>query len=40
MLGIPLRYLAKHPMSFADLAVDPVGLWMNIVDVYVAKREQ
>ncbi len=40
MLGIPLHYLARHPLSVADLAVDPVELWMNMVDVYVAEREQ
>lgn len=40
MLGIPLRYLARHPLSVAELAVDPVEVWMNIVDVYVAEREQ
>jgi hypothetical protein len=39
LLGIPLRYLARHPLSVADLAVDPVQVWMNLVDVYVAERE-
>jgi hypothetical protein len=40
MLGIPLRYLARHPLAVADLAVDPLEVWMNMVDVYVAEREQ
>lgn len=39
MLGIPVRYLARHPLSVAELAIDPVELWMNMVDVYVAERE-
>jgi len=40
MLGIPLRYLAKHPLSVAGLAADPVQLWTNARDVYIAQREQ
>jgi hypothetical protein len=41
MLGIPLRYLLKHPvMGLADLATDPLEIWTTIYDVYVAQREQ
>ncbi len=40
MLGIPLRYLLKHPSAIAKLAADPLGAWTRIQDVYVAKREQ
>jgi hypothetical protein len=41
VLGIPLRYLAKHPViGVADLAADPVQIWITIHDVYVAEHEQ
>jgi hypothetical protein len=40
MLGIPLRYLLRHPLSVADLAADPLQVLTNISDVYVAQREQ
>src|SRR5580692_3363443 len=40
MLGIPLRYLLRHPLSVADLAGDPLQVLTNISDVYVAQREQ
>jgi hypothetical protein len=41
MLGIPLRYLLKHPVSaVADLAADPFEIWTTIHDAYVAQREQ
>jgi hypothetical protein len=41
MLGIPLRYLLKHPViAVADLATDPLEIWTTIHDSYVAQREQ
>jgi hypothetical protein len=40
MLGIPLRYLLRHPLSLADLAADPLQVLTNIGDIYVAQREQ
>jgi hypothetical protein len=41
MLGIPLRYLLKHPVTaMADLAADPLQIWTTIQDVYVAERER
>ncbi|WP_158750836.1 class I SAM-dependent methyltransferase [Acidobacterium sp. S8] len=41
MLGIPLRYLVKHPVSgVADLAADPLQIWTTVHDTYVAQREQ
>src|SRR5712672_2164822 len=41
MLGIPLRYLLKHPViAIADLAADPLEIWTTIHDSYVARREQ
>jgi hypothetical protein len=41
MLGIPLRYLLKHPIvAMADLAADPLEIWTTIHDAYVAQREQ
>ena len=40
MLGIPVRYFLKHPVtSLADVAADPLQLWMTIQDEYAAKRE-
>lgn len=40
MLGIPLRYLLKHPVAgLADLAADPLQVWTTIQDAYVAQRE-
>jgi hypothetical protein len=41
MLGIPLRYLLKHPVTgLADLAADPIEVWTTMIDSYVAQREQ
>ena len=40
MLGIPVRYLLKHPLAAAELAVDPLQTWTTIQDVYAAEREQ
>ncbi len=41
MLGIPLRYLLKHPiMAVKDLAADPLEIWATMQDTYVAEREQ
>lgn len=41
MLGIPLRYLLKHPLAgFADLMADPTEVWTTIRDTHVAAREQ
>jgi hypothetical protein len=37
MLGIPLRYLLKHPViSVADLAADPVEIWTTSADLRIA----
>ena len=41
MLGIPIRYLLKHPVTGAtDLLADPREIWTTMLDSYVAKREQ
>lgn len=41
MLGIPLRYLLKHPLvALTDLAADPLEVFTTIHDSYVAQREQ
>jgi hypothetical protein len=41
MLGIPLRYVLKHPLiAVTDLAADPLEIWTTIHDGYVAQREQ
>ena len=40
MLGIPVRYFLKHPVTtVADVAADPLQLWMTIHDEYAAQRE-
>ena len=40
MLGIPLRYLLKHPVAgVTDLATDPVQVWSTLQDSYIAQRE-
>ena len=40
MLGIPARYFLKHPITtVADIAADPLQLWMTIQDEYAARRE-
>jgi len=41
MLGVPLRYLLKHPINgLVDLAADPLQICTMIRDIYVAQREQ
>jgi Methyltransferase domain len=41
MLGIPLRYLLKHPISgVADLAADPRQVCTTVWDAYVDERER
>ncbi len=41
MLGIPLRYVLKHPVTgLKDLAEDPLEIWTTIRETYVAEREQ
>jgi len=41
MLGIPLRYVLKHPITgVADLLADPFETWTTILDCYVAERER
>ena len=38
MLGIPVRYLLKHPVTgVADLLADPVETWTTVHDAYVAE---
>ena len=40
MLGIPVRYFFKHPVTtIADIAADPLQLWMTIQDEYASVRE-
>jgi hypothetical protein len=38
--GIPLRYVLRHPRAIVDLAAHPLELGTNVVDTYVAEREQ
>jgi hypothetical protein len=41
MLGIPLRYMLKHPVTgLADLVADPIEICTTMIDTYVAGREQ
>lgn len=41
MLGIPLRYVIKHPViAMADFAADPLEIWTTIHDTYIARLEQ
>jgi hypothetical protein len=41
MLGIPLRYLLRHPIvAAADLATDPLEMLTTAVDAYVDRRER
>jgi hypothetical protein len=41
MLGIPLRYLLKHPVTgIADLAADPIETWTTVREAYVEGREE
>jgi hypothetical protein len=41
MLGIPIRYLLKHPATgVADLMADPVETWTTIRESYLAERER
>jgi hypothetical protein len=40
MLGIPLRYLLKHPLAVAEVVGAPLETWTKIRDVYVAERER
>jgi len=41
MLGVPLRYLLRHPIiGLVDLAADPLQICSTIQDIYVAQREQ
>ena len=40
MLGIPIRYLLRHPLAVVDLVANPLDVWTTVQDVYVAEREQ
>lgn len=41
MIGLPLRYLLKHPVTAVSwVASDPVQVWLTVHDQYVADRER
>jgi hypothetical protein len=41
MLGVPVRYLLKHPLTgFIDIAADPIQVLMTMQDYYVERRER
>src|SRR5208282_4277913 len=40
MLGMPIRYFFKHPiLTTAEIAADPLQLWLTIRDEYAGVRE-
>ena len=40
MLGLPMRYLLKHPVAgIADLVADPIETWTTIREAYAEGRE-
>jgi hypothetical protein len=41
MLGIPLRYVLKHPITgIAALAADPIETWTTVREAYAEGREE
>jgi hypothetical protein len=41
MLGIPLRYVLKHPITgLADLVANPIETWTTVREAYVEGREE
>ena len=41
MLGIPLRYLLKHPVTgIGELAADPIEVWTTVREAYAGRRER
>jgi hypothetical protein len=41
MLGLPVRYFFKHPVTtIAYLAADPVQVWLTVQDEYSVARER
>jgi predicted O-methyltransferase YrrM len=41
MLGIPVRYLLKHPIhGLIDIASDPIQVLMTMQDYYIERRER
>jgi predicted O-methyltransferase YrrM len=39
MLGIPFRYLLRHPLAALELVADPAQTWTMVVDNYRAVQE-
>jgi len=39
MLGIPARYLLKHPLVAVEQLADPLQIWTYLQDAYFAERE-
>ncbi|MBV9581292.1 MAG: class I SAM-dependent methyltransferase [Chloroflexi bacterium] len=39
MLGIPLRYLLKHPLAVTELTADPLDTWVRVRESYLGERE-
>lgn len=40
MLGIPVRYLLKHPLAARELVAAPRQAWTTVIDSFIDKREQ
>jgi Methyltransferase domain len=40
MLGIPLRYLLKHPRAIGELAAHPIQVCTNAWDIFLEDRER
>ena len=40
MLGIPVRYLLKHPAAAAELLRDPYDTWTRLRESYLGERER
>jgi hypothetical protein len=38
MLGLPTRYLIKHPWAAVEPLKDPLQIWLYVRDVYLAER--
>jgi hypothetical protein len=38
-LGIPVRYLLKHPHAVAELTSDPGDIWARLRESYLGARE-
>jgi hypothetical protein len=40
VLGIPVRYLLKHPAAASELVTDPLDTWTRLTEAYLGERER